>query len=85
MKPPQFLVLSLACALCASLQPVFGGDLKLTETADTLRISQRDKTVLEYVKTARPVPEMIEGVKFLRFTDSRAEYEIGSGRYEFIS
>ena len=60
MKPPQFLVLSLACALCACLQPVFGGDLKLTETADTLRISQRDKTVLEYVKTARPVPEGIE-------------------------
>ncbi|TWT97148.1 DUF6807 domain-containing protein [Neorhodopirellula pilleata] len=60
MKPPQFLVLLLACALCASLQPVFGGDLKLTETADTIRISQRDQTVLEYVKTARPVPEGIE-------------------------
>ena len=55
MKPPQFLVVSLACALCACHQPVFGGDLKLTETADTIRISQRDKTVLEYVKTARPV------------------------------
>ena len=60
MKPPQFHVLLLACALCASLQPVFGGDLELTETADTIRISQRDQTVLEYVKTARPVPEGIE-------------------------
>lgn len=30
-------------------------------------------------------PEMIEGVKFLRFTEGRAVYEIGSGRYEFIS
>lgn len=33
MKPPQFLALSLACALCACLHPVFVGDLKLTETA----------------------------------------------------
>ena len=60
MKPPQFLVLLLACTLCASLQPVFGGDLKLTETDDSIRVTLRGKPVLEYVKTARPVPEGIE-------------------------
>ncbi len=37
-----------------------GGELSLTETNDTIRISQRGKTVLEYVKTAKPVPAGIE-------------------------
>lgn len=60
MKPPQFLVLSLACALCACLQPVFGGDLNLTETDDVIRVALRGKPVLEYVKTEKPVPAGIE-------------------------
>lgn len=36
-----------------------GGELKLTETDDTIRITLRGKPVLEYVKTASPVPEGI--------------------------
>jgi hypothetical protein len=35
-------------------------ELRLTETDETIRIIQHDKTVLEYVKTARPVPKGIE-------------------------
>lgn len=37
-----------------------GSELTLTETDNTIRITQRGKPVLEYVKTARPVPEGIE-------------------------
>lgn len=37
-----------------------GGNLTLTETDDTIRITQRGKPVLEYIKIARPVPEGIE-------------------------
>jgi hypothetical protein len=40
--------------------PVFGGDLKLTETDDTIRVELRGKPVLEYVKTEKPVPTGIE-------------------------
>lgn len=36
------------------------GDLKLAETDDTIRITLRGKPVLEYVKTARPVPDGID-------------------------
>ena len=43
-----------------TLRPASGGELKLTETDDTIRITQRGKPVLEYVKTARPVPQGIE-------------------------
>ena len=60
MKPFSTTLLALFCLFAIAPITVFGGELKLTETADTLRISQRDKTVLEYVKTARPVPEGIE-------------------------
>lgn len=35
-------------------------ELQLTETDDTIRITLRGKPVLEYVKTARPVPKGIE-------------------------
>ena len=35
-------------------------DLNLTETDDTIRITLRGKPVLEYIKTARPVPEGVE-------------------------
>ena len=60
MKPFSTTLLALLCLFTIAPMTVRGGDLKLTETADTLRISLRDKTVLEYVKTARPVPEGIE-------------------------
>ncbi len=53
-------LLALFCSFTTAPMTVRGGELSLTETADTIRISQRDKTVLEYVKTARPVPEGIE-------------------------
>ena len=60
MKPISTTLLALLCLFTIAPMTVRGGDLKLTETPDTIRISQRDKTVLEYVKTARPVPEGIE-------------------------
>jgi hypothetical protein len=37
-----------------------GSELNLTETDDTICIALRGKPVLEYVKTARPVPEGVE-------------------------
>jgi hypothetical protein len=49
-----------ACAVCAGIQPVYCGDLELTETADQILVTLRGKPVLEYVKTERPVPEGIE-------------------------
>lgn len=60
MKPPQPLVLLLACASFAGMHPVFGGDLALTETDDAISITLRGKPVLEYVKTEKPVPAGIE-------------------------
>ena len=60
MKPPQPLVLLLACASFAGIHPVFGGDLELTETDDVIRVTLRGKPVLEYVKAEKPVPAGIE-------------------------
>ena len=51
-------------------------------TTATIHVPARSK---EVVTLDDQPPEMIEGVKFLRFTEGLAEYEIGSGRYEFIS
>ena len=59
MKLLRNLVPLLAC-VCAGLQPAYGSELELTETSDQLRITLRGKTVLEYVKTEKPVPEGIE-------------------------
>jgi hypothetical protein len=42
------------------MQPVMGGDLKLTETEAVIRVILRDKPVLEYVKKEKPVPAGIE-------------------------
>jgi hypothetical protein len=42
------------------IQPMFGGDLLLTETDNVILITLRDKPVLEYIKTEKPVPEGIE-------------------------
>lgn len=60
MKPQQLLVLLLASLSCAGNKPVFGGDLKLTETDAVIRVTLRDKPVLEYVKKEKPVPAGIE-------------------------
>lgn len=60
MKSYSTSVLALFCSLSVAAIPVRSSELRLTETDDTIRISQREKTVLEYVKTARPVPEGIE-------------------------
>lgn len=56
MKPALLFALVSACVI----QPLFGGDLKLIETDDVIRVTLRDKPVLEYVKTEKPVPEGIE-------------------------
>ncbi|BCX46872.1 dehydrogenase [Haloferula helveola] len=54
MKPA-----SLPAHLFAFLIPLLahGGDLKLTETDDAILITLRDKPVLNYIKTEKPVPE----------------------------
>jgi hypothetical protein len=57
MLPP---VLAAAVLFSFISLPVLGGDLKLTETDDTIRVSLRGKPVLEYVKTERPAPKGIE-------------------------
>lgn len=56
MKTTHLLAFLLAC----TIQPVFGEDLLLTETADVIRVTLRDKPVLEYTKIEKPVPEGIE-------------------------
>ena len=56
MKPTILCLLFL----CANLPSVLGGDLKLTETDDVIRVTLRGKPVLEYIKTEKPVPEGIE-------------------------
>ncbi|TWT69151.1 hypothetical protein Pan14r_14350 [Crateriforma conspicua] len=52
----------LTLMLCIASVPlaVQGEDLVLTETEDTIRITLREKPVLEYVKTARPVPSGLD-------------------------
>lgn len=60
MTIPQLLILLLACLNFAGILPVFGGDLKLTETDEVIRVTLRGKPVLEYVKTEKPVPAGIE-------------------------
>lgn len=53
-------ILVLFYSFCIALMPVLGGELTLTETDETIRIAQRGKPVLEYIKKARPVPEGVE-------------------------
>lgn len=49
-----------ASSLGAVIQPVFGGDLMLTEADDVIRVTLRGKPVLEYIKKEKPVPAGIE-------------------------
>lgn len=60
MKQFKYLALIFACAVCVGIQPVYASDLKLTETEDQIRVTLRGKTVLEYVKTAKPVPDGLD-------------------------
>ncbi len=60
MKIFPTAIVALLYSLGIALQATHGGELTLTETDDTIRITLRDKPVLEYIKTARPVPEGIE-------------------------
>ena len=48
-----------AWAIGLGIQPIFGGDLTLTETENDIRVTLRGKPVLEYVKAERPLPEGI--------------------------
>lgn len=48
------------CVLLCSFSIVSGGELSLTETDDTIRITLHGKPVLEYIKTARSVPDGVE-------------------------
>lgn len=57
MKHLAIAILILFCLSGIATQAAHGGDLDLTETDDTIRITLRGKPVLEYVKTARPVPK----------------------------
>jgi len=59
MKPFTTALCILLFSLSITSQ-VRGGELNLIETDDTIRITSRGKPVLEYVKTARPVPEGVE-------------------------
>lgn len=60
MKTFPISIFVLLCSFCITLMPVRGGELTLTETDDTIRITQRGKPVLEYIKKARPVTEGVE-------------------------
>jgi hypothetical protein len=60
MKRFAIFVFLLVCLFCFNPMVVHCGELNLSETIDTISITQRGKTVLEYVKAARPVPEGIE-------------------------
>ena len=56
----SLLTIGLCVAVPLTGSPAVAGELKLTETDDTIRITLRDKPVLEYVKTPRPVPAGID-------------------------
>ena len=57
MKQLPIAIFVLFHPFCIASQVAHGGELSLTETDDTIRITLRGKPVLEYVKTARPVPK----------------------------
>ena len=60
MKQLPIAILILFYSFCIASQTAHGGELSLTETDDTIRITLRGKPVLEYIKTARPVPKGLE-------------------------
>lgn len=58
-KTPFITILGLFCSFNI-VSTVYAGELKLTETKDTIRITLRGKPVLEYIKTTRLVPKGIK-------------------------
>ena len=46
--------------ICISSTNLLGGELKLTETPEVIRVALRGRPVLEYIKTAKPVPDGVE-------------------------
>ncbi|MCA9049622.1 MAG: PmoA family protein [Planctomycetaceae bacterium] len=60
MKQLTTAIVAFFCSFSMVSLAARGNELSLTETDDTIRITLRDKPVLEYVKTARPVPEGVE-------------------------
>lgn len=70
MKKISVTTLGFVCSVCIASMLVRAGELHggesdaseltLTETDDTIRVAQRGKPVLEYVKNSRPVPAGIE-------------------------
>jgi hypothetical protein len=61
MKIFTLATLVLCSSFSIASTPALGDEeLSLTETDDTIRITLRGKPVLEYIKTARPIPEGIE-------------------------
>lgn len=59
MKNLIIAIVIVGCSFCWSPQQADCGDLKLTETESTIRITLGEKPVLEYIKKAKPVPEGI--------------------------
>ena len=57
MKQLPIAIFVLFHSFCIASHLAHGGQLSLTETDDTIRITLHGKPVLEYVKTARPVPK----------------------------
>ncbi|MHC4880373.1 MAG: DUF6807 domain-containing protein [Planctomycetota bacterium] len=60
MKQLAIVILVLFYSTSMASQAARSGELSLTETDDTIRITLRGKPVLEYIKTARPVPDGVE-------------------------
>lgn len=60
MKQLRRVILILLYSFSIASHAARGAELSLTETDDTIRVTLRGKPVLEYIKTARPVPEGLE-------------------------
>ncbi len=60
MKQFPIAIFVLFYSFSIAAQTSRGDELSLTETDDTIRITLRGKPVLQYIKTARPVPEGLQ-------------------------
>ena len=59
MKNLVIAIVIVGCSFCWAPQQADCGDLKMTETESTIRITLGEKPVLEYIKKTKPVPEGI--------------------------
>lgn len=60
MKPISTAFFLLVCIVSLGSTTAHSHDLKLTETEQTIHITQRGKPVLNFVKVTRPVPKGLE-------------------------